>query len=1015
MRFRRRHFLYLATAFVVLYSLGVLYRVQTSFDVGVQCLIWNASDEGAVVRRVELGAADVVGERPQRGDILTQLAGRPVSTFLDFRRTLSGLRRPLGDEREQGRLPSAAALEAAAGESADRVIEIDNSHWVRAEFVRGEQGAGDETQRLQTWLRLVPVPGHTLGLSLAWFLLQMILFGLGGLVFWRRPGDASATIFFVLCLVSVVAFMGGLHWTSLIGSRWLLYPFACSALLLAPLTLHFYLLFPRPASVMRRHAWWTLAAIYAIPSLSVISMLILLIYLGVRYDAGAPVAEIHAGLYWLAVAIYVSVVLSIGIFLLGHAVLVRSYLRSRTTVERRQVQWILGAAGIAVVPLSYLIYLLLADRAQFAFGQTSRSLIYLTSLIFAAAYAVSVTRHKLLYAGRLLNRGLLYVTISLAATALFCLMVGIATALVGKYYFRWENALAVGITAMVVAVVLGLIRDRFQRALDRRFLRDKYQLDGAMRRMSRAVDRLVEPHQLAAQMLRSALDAVGCERGTVSLRGSGGKGFTVAAQFGMTGATPELSADSPLATELRYRGMLSSRLGLAVLPTPGQQQLRELDGELAFVLEQDGTVIGITVLGTKEDGSPYTAEDRTFLAALARTTTLALRSAEGHRTIEALRERMQAKLTQIAEQQQRISFLQGELLSRARHSTRGTPNGDESTPAVAVPDHGIRGTSPAVREMLAQVAKIAQSPASVLVRGESGTGKELLARAIHQGSQRAGEPFVAVHCAALSSSLLESELFGHEKGAFTGADRQRRGRFELAHGGTLFLDEIGDVSLETQTRLLRVLQERSFERVGGTETIRTDVRLIAATHQDLEQLIARGRFREDLYYRLNVISLRCPALRDRREDIFELSLHFLRIYAERAGKHLVRFDEDALALLADFHWPGNIRQLENAIERAVVLAEGESITCDDLPPELQRPLDARESRQGARRQPPYAVARTAPRPARSERLTDEVFELERARIVEALSACDGNKARAAERLGMPRSTLFSKLRKYGLA
>jgi DNA-binding NtrC family response regulator len=340
---------------------------------------------------------------------------------------------------------------------------------------------------------------------------------------------------------------------------------------------------------------------------------------------------------------------------------------------------------------------------------------------------------------------------------------------------------------------------------------------------------------------------------------------------------------------------------------------------------------------------------------------------------------------------------------------------DEEPDSVSpIADHGIRGTSPVVREMLAQVAKIAQSPASVLIRGESGTGKELVARAIHQGSPRAAGPFVAVHCAALSSSLLESELFGHEKGAFTGAAQQRRGRFELAHGGTLFLDEIGDVSLDTQTRLLRVLQERSFERVGGTETISTDVRLIAATHQDLEHFLAQGRFREDLYYRLNVISLVCPPLRERREDVFELALHFLRIYAEQSGKHLIRFDDDALARLADYAWPGNIRQLENAISRAVVLADGDSITCDDLPPELALPGSSRKAR-GSVPRAATTKATAVSRQGRGDRLPDEVFELERARLVAAMAACDGNKARTAEQLGIPRSTLFSKLRKHGLA
>src|SRR6185437_9280746 len=213
----------------------------------------------------------------------------------------------------------------------------------------------------------------------------------------------------------------------------------------------------------------------------------------------------------------------------------------------------------------------------------------------------------------------------------------------------------------------------------------------------------------------------------------------------------------------------------------------------------------------------------------------------------------------------------------------GGPDPAEGGAAVEAFDR-IKGSSPAVRRMTSMARKVAASPSAVLVRGESGTGKEVLAAAIHAGSPRAARPFVKVHCAALSQSLLESELFGHVRGAFTGADRDRIGRFEQANGGTLFLDEIGDINLEVQTKLLRVLQEMSFERVGSSQPISVDVRIIAATHQDLEALIRSGRFREDLYYRLNVFSLRTPALRERREDIFELAVFFLGRHAERAGK-----------------------------------------------------------------------------------------------------------------------------------
>ncbi|MGC3972334.1 MAG: sigma-54 dependent transcriptional regulator [Pirellulales bacterium] len=311
----------------------------------------------------------------------------------------------------------------------------------------------------------------------------------------------------------------------------------------------------------------------------------------------------------------------------------------------------------------------------------------------------------------------------------------------------------------------------------------------------------------------------------------------------------------------------------------------------------EGNVIGAAFFGPRDDGEAYTPEDQNFVSTLARTTTLALSTAQGHRTILSLKEELQTKVDKISEQQRRIMYLQGELLSRG-DGTEPRPDGEGEKPTTLRDGESapwrseILGRSPAVRDLLEKAAKVASSTAGVLVRGESGTGKELLARAIHRHSPRVEKSFVTVHCAALAGSLLESELFGHVKGAFTGADRDKVGRFELADGGTLFLDEIGDISLETQTKLLRVLQQRTFERVGGVQTIQVDVRLVAATHQNLEELIRQGRFREDLFYRLNVISLRCPALRERPEDIFELALHFLRNYAKQLGKAPTRIEED---------------------------------------------------------------------------------------------------------------------------
>ena len=242
----------------------------------------------------------------------------------------------------------------------------------------------------------------------------------------------------------------------------------------------------------------------------------------------------------------------------------------------------------------------------------------------------------------------------------------------------------------------------------------------------------------------------------------------------------------------------------------------------------------------------------------------------------------------------------------------------------------IIGSSGALEKVLAVVRKVAKSNTTVLVRGETGTGKELIAGAVHHNSHRAARNFVKVNCAALQENLLESELFGHEKGAFTGADKQRIGRFEQADGGTLFLDEIGDMSANTQAKILRVLQEHEFERLGGTRTIKVDVRLIAATNRELTTMVEAGQFREDLYYRLNVVTMEMPPLRERKDDIAELANFFIRRFSGELKKKIVGLDADSLKLLMRYQWPGNIRELENAIERAMLLAEGTQIAVDDL-------------------------------------------------------------------------------------
>ena len=327
-----------------------------------------------------------------------------------------------------------------------------------------------------------------------------------------------------------------------------------------------------------------------------------------------------------------------------------------------------------------------------------------------------------------------------------------------------------------------------------------------------------------------------------------------------------------------------------------------------------------------------------------------------------------------------------QTLAQALVHTRQPDGAVEASPAA---QFGMVGDSPAMQALLHDITLVAPSDATVLIHGESGTGKELVARALHVSSARCDGPLVTLNCAALNESLLESELFGHEKGAFTGADKRREGRFVQASGGTLFLDEIGDISPLMQVRLLRAIQEREVQRVGSNQTISVDVRLIAATHRDLAEEVNAGRFRQDLYYRLNVVTIDMPPLRQRREDIPALAHYFLKRYAERNRKAVQGFTPQAMDLLIHYDWPGNIRELENAVERAVVLLTGEYISERELP---------------------LAIAGT-PIPILSS-ADDEILplvEVEKEVILSALEKTGGNKTEAARQLGITRKTLLAKL------
>jgi transcriptional regulator with GAF, ATPase, and Fis domain len=767
-----------------------------------------------------------------------------------------------------------------------------------------------------------------------------------------------------------------------------------------------------------------LALLYAVPALAFAGIIGMTVYgQWLAHSELADSAERTVrSLKILRDGIYAYLTFASGCFLVMLAALAQGYLRTTNPIERNQLKWMFWGGVSAVLPVGYTLYLALFDRVEFALGR-ARFAMFLASLSFMLAYAVAILRFKLMLIDQIVSKGMRYYAVSFGLTVAFAGSISLGGLAAnfwnasGSAFPEWQQVLTLGAVLVVAVTLLLWGRDRLQLLIDRQFYREKYQLDRALQQINQAVERVVDPKTLAQRMIGSCREVLRAERVAVYLRDAGRPTFQLIAAEGTTDLPAQIVADDELMQTLQSESAVArSMTPLLSGASSAQQTLRSLRAELLYAFNADDELAGAVALGPKHDGTTYTAEDLTFLNALGQITSVALHSVKVHQDVSQLNDELKLKVEKIDEQRRVISMLQQEI--------RTAQAGDVPKPETVAEDFQrghIIGSSLAIQRVLDTVRKVAQSESSVLVTGQSGTGKELLAHAIHVNSSRRDGPMVSVHCAALSPSLLESELFGHVKGAFTGAHKDRVGRFESANGGTLFLDEIGDISLETQIKLLRVLQTRQFEPVGGTRTVQVDVRLIAATHQDLKRLIAEGKFREDLFYRLNVISITLPTLAERREDIHELSLHFLKRSSERLGKTITQLDDDALDALKRYVWPGNIRELENVLERAVVLAEGECITPQDLPREVLdwrsysvKPTSARSASEpktsgGVRRErdeEPVAAGVSAFARGRLDELA------ERDVIEDALRSANGNKAKAARLLGLPRSTLFSKLRKY---
>ena len=1020
-------------AVTVLYCLVVVGFVATAPDLGLRCLLVSTADpkngsrgSGLEIRQIVRESARDMEDGPRPGDRLLEIAHRPAHTFAHFAARLIELRsaEPFGEKLAAGEnfREKRAQLPPVFARGDDVFVEV--------KFLR-------DGEELRSWLPLRSVPWQDVTLTFVWFLLEFGIFAVGALAFWARPFDRQARLFFAMCIVALGGFVGGYHWWMIAGNMWLTVPFMVCAMLVPVVTFHFFMIYPEPKRMLARHPFQGLLAIYAVPGASTCALVALAIHSAWIVDHSSADGYQESLLLVLNEGISIYMGIAAAYFLATVMALAGSFFTTRNPILHSQVKWILWAAVAATLPVGYSLSLAYFQKEKFALGAASVPM-FLASGLFMLAYAVGILRHKLMLVDEILSRGMVYYILNLAVTIGFSLAIA-AGSLASMYQHAHAARHAPVVIALVVvaALLLNWCRDRLQRLIDRKFFREKFQLDKALQRMNHAADGMGDPNALAQRMLASCRDLLGVDRAALYLREPSSGVFRLIAADGIERAPFSFSTDAEL-LGLLHEDTNLQRLDADSGQSQSQLLLRQLDVELVHALEVEGHLAGALFLGAKRNGASYTAEDLALLTSLGQITSVALHSARVHEAAARLNEELLLKVEKITDQQRLISMLQSEITSRQQV--------EAPTEAVAFRRELIKGSSPAIARVLDTVRKVSSSQSSVLIRGESGTGKELLAAALHDNSARRNGPMIGVHCGALSPGLLESELFGHVKGSFTGAHRDKIGRFEMAQGGTLFLDEIGDISLETQIKLLRVLQEREFEPVGGVRSVQVDVRLIAATHQNLEKLILEGKFREDLFYRLNVISILLPPLRERADDIIELALYFLNQAADRAGKRITHLSESAIDALKRYPWPGNIRELENAIERSVVMAEEQEITLHDLPavivaysgrparetnrvletksvtpsplttsavPLSHLPLSPVTGRQSTSASPRKAPPGEFTLPRSTGNSSSAELPPERLALQEALTKAGGNKAKAARLLGIPRSTFFSRMKKFG--
>ena len=741
-------------------------------------------------------------------------------------------------------------------------------------------------------------------------------------------------------------------------------PWIFAMCLAAPATCHFMLRFPAGRKRLRRGE--TLA-IYGPP-------LVLATLLAVNHALFSLALDVPARRAVTTVGGAAAGAMATIYLLIGAIARARRLRARRTEIDTLAVRW-LHLGGVAMVaPL--VIGVIAAARGPDAFiAGGFRPYVAIAMVGGSACVVLAMTRVPFGELDRLWRRSSGYLLATLLAAGLYLVAIGLLGGVAAWIGGGVQATLAATLTA---AVVFGPLRVRVQRLVDDRFARDRSRARALLRQAAESAVATLDESALCdgfTERVRLALAASGVG---LYLRGDDGWSAVV-------------------------------RTGPAPLPErPGPDDQRALDGAHATgaVSELAGGVTAVPVpvdrhaptvlLVVPRDEARLDDEPRELLSTAAASLAIALDNARAHGELRELTERLRREVELAERRRKEIARLK-ERLEEENRALLGELAARTGVAPVIGP--GLAAT-------FALVGKVARTDATVLVRGETGVGKELIARAIHAASPRRAGPFVVVDCGAIAAGLIESALFGHERGAFTGAVRAAAGAFRAAHGGTVFLDELGELPLELQPKLLRVLQAREVQPVGSTATIAVDVRVVCGTNRELEHEVAAGRFRDDLLYRLRVVELTVPPLRARKGDVPALAEHFLARLAARAGTAPKQLAPDALALLLDHDWPGNVRELEHAIEAAAVYAEGDVIVARDLP------IAGKVFRRRAEHALDAAavVGDGAPRAGLRETLS----ELERGRLVEVLATCAGNRSRAARALGMSRGALLRRLKRYGL-